>query len=81
MAFQNVGDLDRTVRIWLGILLLAADVFLIPSGSGYSAIVAFLGVMVMVSGLMGFCILYVPFGFSTKRPEPVGRACCGPAQQ
>ncbi len=76
MAYQNVGGVDRSARIFFGILLLAADALLVPGSSAYSAIIAFVGVMVLLSGLLGFCILYVPFGFSTARKEVKAGACC-----
>ncbi len=80
MPFQNVGGIDRSVRLFLGILLLAADALLIPSGSPYEAIVAFVGVMVLVTGLLGFCILYVPFGLSTANKATAVKSCCGEAR-
>lgn len=78
MPSQNVGGVDRSVRLFVGILLLAVDAFLIPSGSRYEAIVGFVGLMVLLTGLLGFCILYVPFGMSTvKKMDVKAGSCCG----
>ena len=68
MLHRNVGGIDRAARLVLGpVLLLAGLIFL---GAGHSlhwpAIV--LGLAGLVSGATGFCVLYVPFGISTRRP-------------
>jgi len=57
--FKNVGGVDRAVRIvaGLGILSLA---FVGPQTSwGY------LGLVPLVTGLIGWCPAYLPFGVKT----------------
>ncbi len=63
---RNVGGLDRALRIVAGLILLPAGLLLIRS-SGYGLIAVALGLLNLVTGLSGFCILYVPFGISTAR--------------
>jgi hypothetical protein len=64
-----MGMLDRGLRI----LLAAAVAGLYFAGqlTGVAAIVLliFAGVFVLTS-LLGFCPLYLPFGFSTKKTKP-----------
>jgi hypothetical protein len=61
---KNVGGFDRTVRIIAGIVLIALGIFKILP---YAAIIAIFGAFILLTGLMGFCILYVPLGISTRK--------------
>ena len=56
---QNVGGIDRILRIVAGLALviLAATGVLGPWG--------WLGVIVLATGLVGICMPYKLFGFST----------------
>jgi hypothetical protein len=64
---QNVGGLDRTIRVLVGLALLTVALVLIVSGRSYGMLLAIVGIMVLGSGLVGFCGLYVPLGISTRR--------------
>jgi len=65
MFNSNVGSADRTFRIVLGLVLLALAFFVI---SGFWAAVAGLfGVIFLVTGIVGWCPLYWPFKFSTRK--------------
>jgi hypothetical protein len=56
---MNAGTLDRTIRIALGITLIAL-VFVGPrTPFGY------LGLVPLLTGLVGFCPVYRLFGLST----------------
>lgn len=66
MLHRNVGGLDRTVRLVLGVVLFPAGLLLMAARSDYGLIVTILGGMGLLSGATAFCILYVPFGFSTR---------------
>jgi hypothetical protein len=62
---QNVGSTDRIVRVVIGIVLLAAALMFL---SGTFAIIAgVLGVIMLVTAAIGWCPLYLPFKFSTRR--------------
>lgn len=71
MFKQNVGILDRIVRVALGIVLLPAGIFWLVGlqGSVPGLLIAGLGVIGLVTGFTGFCPLYVPFGISTLEKE------------
>ncbi len=63
---QNLGNADRIVRVIIAAILI----FLFASGTVTGA----LGIVLLVVGLVfmgtsavGFCPLYLPFKFSTKK--------------
>jgi hypothetical protein len=71
----NVGGVDRTARIALGLLALLAGVAgyagmlriavgPVPQALG-SLLVALVGLVLLGTGLSRQCLLYRPFGFST----------------
>ena len=66
----NEGVLDRTIRVVLGIGLIA--IALVGPRTPWG----FIGVVPLLTGLAGFCPLYRPAGLSTCRPAeaPQGKA-------
>lgn len=63
---KNMGNADRIVRVIIAAILI----FLFASGTVTGA----LGIVLLVAGLVfmgtsavGFCPLYLPFKFSTKK--------------
>jgi hypothetical protein len=66
---QNMGTADRVVR--LVIALAVAALYFTGTISGTLAIV--LGIVALafvVTGFVGWCPTYVPFGLSTRMPPP-----------
>lgn len=61
---RNESTLDRAVRVILGLALLAGF-FYYPDASYRWAFL--IGVIPLVTGLMGSCLLYRIFGISTNR--------------
>lgn len=57
----NVGGIDRTLRIVVGIVLLALFFVL----EGPARYVAILGIVALGTGLLSFCPLYSVLGIST----------------
>lgn len=55
----NVGNLDRVVRIVVGLALLSLTVM------GPQTWFGLLGLIPLATATMGFCPLYTLFGFST----------------
>jgi hypothetical protein len=55
----NVGNVDRLLRVLLGVVLIGLALFDAIGPWGY------LGVIPLVSGAMAFCPLYSMFRFST----------------
>jgi Protein of unknown function (DUF2892) len=62
---QNLGGIDRIVRIVLAVLL-AAGAGMVGFGSVGGIILLVLAVVMLVTSAVGFCPLYAPFKFSTK---------------
>ncbi|HEY6863297.1 MAG TPA: DUF2892 domain-containing protein [Burkholderiales bacterium] len=57
----NVGTTDRAIRIVAGLVLLSL-VFILESNARWWGLV---GVLPLVTGLAGRCLLYVPLGIDT----------------
>ena len=71
MFKRNEGIIDRTLRVALAIVLLSVGLFLLGGlqGNVTGLIVASFGLLPLITGLTGFCPLYVPFGISTLEKE------------
>lgn len=65
----NMGSWDRIVRLLITLLI----VILLIAGVLKGALVIILGIIAIIffiTGLTGFCPLYVGFGLSTKKKNP-----------
>lgn len=62
MFNENVGTIDRTIRIALGIALLVAFVLFPHAAWRWYALI---GIVPLVTGLLATCPLYSLFGLST----------------
>jgi len=61
---KNMGTIDRVIRIVLAIVV--AILYMNGSITGTAAIIlGILAVVFILTGLIGFCPLYVPFKIST----------------
>ncbi len=71
MFKRNEGTLDRAIRLALAAVLLPTGLVVLGGlqGNGLGLLVALPGVLGLVSGVTGFCPLYVPFGISTLEAE------------
>ena len=58
---KNVGQLDRIIRIVLGIAFLSLLVIL----DGSIRWIGLLGIVLITTGLINFCPLYLPFKINT----------------
>jgi hypothetical protein len=56
---QNVGGIDRTLRIIAGLAIIGAGVF-------YQSWWGAIGLIPLGTALIGWCPLYVPFKLSSK---------------
>lgn len=77
MLRQNMGRLDRTVRLIAGVALNPIGLFALGGWQGNLAgiVVGALSLVLLLTTLTGFCPAYVPFGVSTNarggvREEP-----------
>ncbi len=71
MFKRNEGILDRVLRVTLATILLPTGLFIIGGLQGNVAglIVTGIGVVALVTGLTGFCPLYILFGINTLEKE------------
>ena len=56
---QNVGGIDRMLRIVAGLALI------VLAATGTIGVWGWLGVIVLATGVVGICMPYTLFGFST----------------
>ncbi len=63
---QNMGTIDRVIRVILAIVVLV--LYLRGSITGTAAIIlGIFAVIFVLTSLVGFCPAYVPFKISTKK--------------
>ena len=62
---QNVGNVDRWIRILLGVVLLSLLVFL----NGPIRWIGLIGLIPLVTGILNFCPIYALLGISTKKDQ------------
>lgn len=60
---KNIGRLDRTLRIIVGLVLFSVGLFWLK---GQILIMVF-GLFMLGIGLIGFCPIHVLFGISTRK--------------
>lgn len=61
MAFKNEGVTDRAIRVVAGLVLISL-VFLGPQTAW-----GWIGLLPLVTGLVGHCPMYSAFGLSTRK--------------
>ena len=59
---SNVGGADRVVRVVLGVAIIAAGFYF---KSWWGAV----GIVLLLTALLGWCPAYLPFGISTCRTK------------
>lgn len=55
---KNVGTVDRIVRIVIGLVILGAGFY-------FKSWFGLIGLILLFTGFIGWCGLYVPFGINT----------------
>jgi hypothetical protein len=70
MMKANVGGIDKVLRIVVGVLLLSL-IFLVEGPARWWGLV---GLVLLGTGLLGFCPLYALFGLSTCPLKKKGAA-------
>lgn len=62
MMKNNVGGMDRVLRIILGLVILSLAFIGPKTPWGY------IGLVLIFTGLFRWCPAYLPFGFSSSKP-------------
>ncbi|MFN2114248.1 MAG: DUF2892 domain-containing protein [Anaerolineae bacterium] len=65
---KNVGNVDKIIRIVLGLVLLGAAIFMDLSTT-LQVILFVVAAIALITGLLGTCPLYSLLGFSTSDTE------------
>lgn len=60
---KNMGQMDRIIRIIIGIILLGLAL-VVEGGLRW---IAGLGAILLLTGIVSFCPLYLPFGINTRK--------------
>lgn len=60
---SNVGGIDRILRIAVGLVLIALAV------TGTVGLWGYIGVLPLLTGLVGWCPPYALFGWNTCKPK------------
>ncbi len=55
---KNVGSIDRVIRVILGLAIIGL-------GIGFKSWLGLIGLVPIITAVIGWCPLYVPFGIST----------------
>lgn len=68
----NVGTVERSIRVLLGVLLLGIGAFaeLSPVATGIALVV---GTIALVTGTVRFCPLWALLGFNTCATHPAAK--------
>jgi len=61
---MNESRFDRIIRIVLGIVFVVAA---IGTHGGWSILLYVLGIIALLTGLTGFCLVYRLFGINTRK--------------
>ena len=67
----NIGTTDRVLRIVIGLALIGVAIGLF--GSAYQSIWGWIGLVPVVTGLVGWCPLYTILGIQTCKKAAVTR--------
>lgn len=67
---SNVGNIDRIIRVVVGLALIAAVFGLY--GSAYQTAWGWVGIIPLASGALGSCPLYTMLGMNTCAPAKTG---------
>ena len=65
---KNMGTVDKVSRIVIAVVMAVLYFTNVVSGT-LGIILLLLAVIFVATSLLGFCPLYLPFGFSTRKKE------------
>ena len=60
----NMGTIDRVIRVVIAAVLIGVGLGVVRGPGGIA--MAMIGVIPLLTGLSGFCPLYLPFGIDTR---------------
>ena len=60
---KNMGSADKTIRLILGVVIIALGLY-------FQSWWGIVGLVPLITSLVGTCPVYLPFGISTCKPSP-----------
>ena len=63
---KNMGNADRVIRLLAALVVLVLYFTNVITGT-LAVILLIIAAIFIVTGIIGFCPLYVPFGFNTLK--------------
>jgi len=65
---KNMGNIDKVIRILVAVVFVVLYFTHVISGT-LGIILLILATVFVVTSILGFCPLYLPFGLSTNKKE------------
>ena len=65
---KNLGNIDKVIRILVAVVFVVLYFTHVISGT-LGIILLILATVIVVTSILGFCPLYLPFGLSTNKKE------------
>lgn len=62
---ENMGMIDRVARVVVAVVIAALIIGGVLQG-GFAIVLGVLAAVFLLTSLLGFCPLYMPFGISTR---------------
>lgn len=59
---KNVGKLDRIVRVLVGLSIVWAGIY-------FKSLFGLIGIIPIITAVIGWCPLYIPFGINSCKKE------------
>ena len=59
---KNVGKLDRIVRVLVGLAIVWAGIY-------FKSLFGLIGIIPIITAVIGWCPLYIPFGINSCKKE------------
>lgn len=66
---KNVGGADRAIRAVVGAGLIYYAMSNLPGAQDYMVPAGMVGFIVMLTGIIGWCPAYLPFGINTCKKK------------
>ena len=63
---KNMGTIDRIIRVSIAVIIAILYFTNVITGT-WAIVLGIVAVVFLVTSLIGFCPLYLPFGISTRK--------------
>jgi hypothetical protein len=70
---KNMGQLDKIIRVLIAVVIAALYYFEVISGT-LGLVLIILAIVFLLTSLLNFCPLYLPFGINTCKKKPAEEA-------